>query len=135
MHLAADYPLLDVVWTMIAFFAWFILIWLLIVVYGDLFGRDDVGGWGKTGWVLFTLFLPFLGVFTYLIVQGRRMAERNIDRAAQRQRGLDQYIRTVSASSHTSGLEEIAKAQELLDSGAITREEFEVMKRRVLSSA
>jgi Short C-terminal domain len=74
-------------------------------------------------------------VFTYLIVQGRRMAERNIDRAAQRQRGLDQYIRTVSASSHTSGLEEIAKAQELLDSGAITREEFEVMKRRVLSSA
>jgi len=123
---------MGVMWTMFVFFAWMLFIWLLITVYTDLFRRDDISGWGKAGWIVFTLVLPYVGVLVYLIAEGRKMAERNVAQAEARQRGMDDYIRTVSSSSHSSGAEEIAKAQDLLDHGAITAEEFEVMKRRVL---
>jgi hypothetical protein len=69
-------PLLDLFWTMFLFFCWILWFWLLFRVYADLFSRRDIGGWAKTGWVLFTILLPFLGVFVYLITQGRSMAER-----------------------------------------------------------
>ncbi len=128
----SGYPLLGVMWTMFVFFLWILFIWLLVTVYVDLFRRDDVSGWVKTGWVIFTLVLPYIGVFAYLIVEGRKMAARNSQTMDRRSRGTQEYINTVSASSHPNGADEIAKAKELLDSGAITQAEYEVMKKKVL---
>ena len=76
MVIAADYPFLDILWTMLVFFGWVIWFWLLIVVFGDLFSRHDISGWGKAGWIVLVVVLPYLGVFIYLIAQGAEMAER-----------------------------------------------------------
>ena len=73
---ASSYPLLDAFWTMIIFFAWVIWFWMLIVIFSDLFRRSDVSGWGKAGWFVLILFLPYIGVLVYLIAQGKHMAER-----------------------------------------------------------
>jgi hypothetical protein len=117
-------PLLDLFWTTLVIFGWVLWFMLLFRVYGDLFSRDDIGGWAKAGWVVFTLVLPFLGVFVYLISQGRGMADR-VGRALQQQRAAtDAHIRAVAAGAET---EQMAKARDLLNSGAITREEFERM--------
>jgi hypothetical protein len=132
MKLADGYPIAGVFWSMLVFFSWIIFIWLLITVYMDLFRRDDIGGWGKAGWMIFTLVLPYLGVLIYLIAEGRAMGDRAVAQAKKQQEGMDAYIRSVSATSHPNGADEIAKAHELLDSGAITPEEYEVMKRKAL---
>ena len=123
-------PLLDLFWTMFIFFCWILWFWLLFRVYADLFSRRDIGGWAKTGWVLFTLVLPFLGVFVYLVTQGRSMAER-AERAVERQQAAaDAYIRSVAADA---GSVQSAKARDLLDSGAVTRDEYERMVPKVPS--
>jgi hypothetical protein len=115
-------PLLDVFWTTLMVFCWVAWFMLLFRVYGDLFSRDDIGGAAKTGWVVVTLLLPFLGVFVYLITQGRSMAER-AERAVERQRAAtDDYIRTVAADAEA---ERLGKARSLVQSGAITPEELE----------
>src|SRR3954471_10286336 len=96
---ASGYPLLDVMWTMLVFFSWILWIWLLITVYSDLFKRRDIGGWAKTGWCVFTLLLPFLGVFVYLIAEGRSMRERQLLEAKYRREQMDEYVRSVAATS------------------------------------
>jgi hypothetical protein len=117
-------PLLDLFWTTVMIFAWVLWFVLLWRVYGDLFARQDIGGWAKTGWVVLTFVAPFLGVFIYLIAQGRGMAERAA-RAVERQRAAsDAYIRSVAADAEA---EQLAKARELLQSGAITADEFQRM--------
>jgi hypothetical protein len=121
---------LDLFWTTLIIFCWVAWFMLLFRVYGDLFARDDIGGWAKTGWVVFTLLVPFLGVFVYLITQGRRMAERTV-RAAERQRAAtDDYIRTVAAQAEA---ERQAKARDLVQSGAITPEEYQRLAPQVHS--
>ena len=130
--LAADYPFLDVLWTMFVIFAWVIWFWLLITVFGDLFRRRDISGWGKTGWIIFVIILPFLGVFVYLIAQHQGMADRNIEAQQQVQAQADDYIRTVAAQSDPA--EQIAKAKQLLDSGAISAEEYESLKQKALGA-
>ena len=123
-------PLLDLFWTMFIFFCWILWFWLLFRVYADLFSRRDIGGWAKTGWVVFTLVLPFLGVFVYLVTQGRSMAER-AERAVERQQAAtDAYIRSVAADA---GSVQSAKARDLLDSGAVTRDEYDRMVPKVPS--
>jgi Short C-terminal domain/Phospholipase_D-nuclease N-terminal len=129
MLIAADYPFLDVLWTMIIFFAWVIYIWIVITVFVDLFRRDDIGGWGKAGWVVFVIALPFLGVLTYLIVQHDGMRERSEKQLQAQKSAFDQHVREAAGGSAT----EIAKAKELLDSGAITQSEFEAIKAKALS--
>ena len=115
-------PLLDIFWTTLVIFGWVLWFMLLFRVYGDLFSRQDIGGWAKTGWVVLTLFMPFLGVFLYLIVEGREMAERAV-LAADRQRAASEaYIRSVAVDAEA---DRNAKARSLLQSGAITPEEFE----------
>jgi hypothetical protein len=117
-------PLLDLFWTTLVIFGWVLWFMLLFRVYGDLFSRPDIGGWAKTAWVVFTLVVPFLGVFVYLISQGRGMAERALG-AVERQRAeTDAYIRTVAGDAET---EQLAKARGLLQSGAITPEEYQRM--------
>ena len=123
-------PLLDLFWTMFLFFCWILWFWLLFRVYGDLFSRRDIGGGAKAGWVLFTILLPFLGVFVYLISQGRSMAER-AELALERQRAAtDAYIRSVAAEADSV---QSAKARDLLDSGAVTRDEYDRMVPKVPS--
>ncbi|MGH3036589.1 MAG: SHOCT domain-containing protein [Gaiellaceae bacterium] len=127
---AADYPFLDVFWTMIVFFLWVMWFWLLFTVWGDIFRRDDVSGWGKAGWLIFTIVLPFLGVFVYLISQNRGMTERNIARARAQRAQLDDYVREAAGSGGAAA--EIEKAKALLDSGAISQAEFDALKQKAL---
>jgi Short C-terminal domain/Phospholipase_D-nuclease N-terminal len=129
---AADYPFLDVFWTILIFFMWVIWIWILITVLMDLFRRHDIGGWGKAAWTLFVVILPFLGVFLYLITQGRQMAERRASEVQASQASFDSYVRDV-ATAESNPSDQIAKAKELLDSGAIDQAEFDALKRKALA--
>src|SRR5436190_23677471 len=115
---------------MFVFFAWIIFFWLLFIVFGDLFRRHDVSGWGKAGWTIFVILLPYLGVLIYLIANGKGMAERNVAAAQSAQAQADDYIRTVAGGS----AEQIAKAKELLDSGAISQAEFDQLKAKALAA-
>ena len=131
--LAADYPFLDVLWTMIIFFVWILWFWLLFTVFVDIFRRHDLSGWSKAGWLIFCIILPFLGVFVYLISQHEGMAQRNIDTAKAQQSQFDQAVREAAGSGGATA--EIAKAKELLDSGAISQSEFDALKQKALASA
>ena len=128
----AAYSFGDVMWTMFVFFAWIIFFWLLFIVFGDLFSRHDISGWAKAGWAVFVIILPFLGIFIYLIAEGKGMGERAQQRAQSQQAQVDNYVRSVAASG--SPTEEIAKCQELLKSGAITQTEFDQLKAKALAA-
>jgi phospholipase D-like protein/putative oligomerization/nucleic acid binding protein len=128
---AADYPFLDVLWTLLIFFAWVIWFWLLITVFADLFRRHDIGGGKKVVWTIFVIFLPFLGVFAYLLANGDGMAQRNAERAKAAQTQFDDYVQTVAASGGPAA--EIDRAQKLLESGAITQAEFDTLKAKALA--
>jgi hypothetical protein len=135
---SSGYPLLDIMWTMVVFFAWVIWFWLLISIFSDLFRRDDVGGWGKAGWVVVLVVLPFIGVLLYLITQSKHMAERRAQEAKASQSQFDDYVRSVSANGHSanghsSSADQIAKGKQLLDSGAISSEEFATLKQKALA--
>jgi uncharacterized membrane protein YcjF (UPF0283 family) len=129
MFLASDYPFLDIVGTMLIFFAWVIWFFILIRVFMDVFRRHDISGWGKAGWVLLCIVLPFLGVLIYLIAHGQDMGQRDIEQAKAQQTQFDDYVKSVSEGS--AG--EIAKAKSLLDSGAITQAEYDTLKAKALS--
>ena len=129
MLFAADYPFMDVLWSMIIFFFWVIWIWIVITVLMDIFRRRDIGGWHKAAWVVFVVILPWLGVLVYLIAQHDGMRERQVEQAQAQKAAFDDYVRDAAGGS--AG--EIAKAKELLDSGAITQAEFEALKAKALS--
>ena len=131
--LLQEYPFLSVMWTLIVIFAWVIWFWLLIVIFADLFRRHDVSGWGKAAWVVFLIVLPFLGVLVYLISQSTGMTERRTKDAQTAQAQFDQYVRSVGASG--SPASQIEKAKGLLDTGSITQQEFDEIKRRTIASA
>ena len=128
----ATYTFGDVMWTMFVFFAWILFFWMLFGVFGDLFGRHDISGWAKAGWTVFVIILPFLGIFVYLISQGKSMGERAQERAKAQQAQVDDYVRSVATSG--SPTEEIAKGKELFDSGAITQAEFDQLKAKALAT-
>ena len=130
MFLAADYPFLDVMWTMFIFFIWVLWFTLLFRIWGDILSRSDLSGVGKTAWLLFTLLVPFLGVFVYVITQNDGMTQRALDRARAEQRHQDEYIQSVAGSSPT---DQVAQAKQLLDSGAITQAEFDGLKAAALA--
>jgi Phospholipase_D-nuclease N-terminal/Short C-terminal domain len=126
----ADYTFLDVFWSMLVFFvwvAWFILLFHVIV---DIFRRRDASGAKKTLWLIVVIVLPFLGVFIYLIANSDDMARRNYEQAAESKAEMDDYVRSVAGSGGTAA--EIEKAKGLLDSGAITQQEFDAIKAKAL---
>ena len=129
MLLGADYPFLDVLWTMMIFFLFVIWIWILITVFVDIFRRRDTSGFAKALWIIFVILTPYLGVLIYLIVNHDGMAERNVKQMQAQQAATDDYIRTVSGGSAA----EIEKAKGLLDSGAITQAEFDTLKQKALA--
>jgi hypothetical protein len=122
---------MDVLWTMIIFFCWVAWIWLLILIFSDLF-RRDISGWAKAAWIVFLIVLPFLGALIYLIANGKDMAERRVRDAATSQAQFDTYVRSVAKGDGGSA-GEIEKARQLLDSGAITQQEFEQLKAKALA--
>ena len=128
---ATDYPLLNAFWTMLVFFGFILWFWLLFSILGDLFSRHDVSGWGKAGWTVFVIVLPIVGVLVYLISQGKSMGERRMKDAAKAQSDFDSYVKSVASTS--SSADEISRAKELLDSGAITADEYDAIKRKALT--
>jgi hypothetical protein len=129
--LATDYPFLDVMWTMAVFFIWILWIWLLFTVFADIFRRHDISGLAKTGWIVFAILLPFLGVFIYLITQNVGMTERNLQRSRAQRDQFDDYVRQTAGGGGAAA--EIDKAKELLDAGAITQAEFDALKQKALA--
>jgi hypothetical protein len=133
MTLLTSYPsFLNVLWTMAVFFAWVIWFWLLITVFSDLFRRHDASGLTKVLWMIFVIILPYLGVFIYLIANHDGMTERAVEQQQAAEQRLNEHIRSVAPASST---EEIAKAKQLLDSGAINQAEYESLKAKALASA
>lgn len=125
------YPFLDVLWSMLVFFVWIAWFLLLFHVIGDLFRRRDVSGAKKTVWILFLVFVPFLGVFVYLIANSDEMAKRSIQQAEAQRSQMDEYVRTTAGSGGAAG--EIEKAKGLLDSGAITQAEYDAIKAKAIA--
>ena len=132
MVFAADYPLLDIFWTMIIFFCWVVWIWMMVIILTDVFRRGDISGWAKAAWTVFLIVLPFLGVLVYLIAQHDGMADRAAERVRGEQAQMDSYVRSVAADGGAAS--EIDKAKQLLDQGAITQDEFNALKARALAA-
>jgi hypothetical protein len=127
----ANYTFGDVMWSFLVFFAWVIWFWLLITVFSDLFRRHDISGWGKTGWIILVILIPYFGVFIYLIAQHEGMADRNVAQVQQSQQQFDDYVKTVASTGDPAS--QIADAKKLLDSGAITQDEYEALKKKALA--
>jgi hypothetical protein len=119
-------------WTMIVFFVWILWFCLLFEIIADVFRRHDLSGLGKTGWLIFVIILPFLGVFVYLISQNEGMTERKLQRVNAQQAQVDAYVRQTAGSGGAAG--EIEKGKALLDSGAITQAEFDSLKQKALAA-
>jgi type VI protein secretion system component VasK len=128
----ADYTFLDVLWSMLVFFLWVAWFILLFHIVGDVFRRRDASGWKKAAWLIFILFVPFLGVFVYLIVNSDDMARRRIEEAAAARSEMDEYVRSVASEGGAAA--EIERAKGLLDRGAITQAEFDAIKARALAT-
>ena len=130
MILAAAYPFLEVMWTMVIFFAFVIWLWILFTVLADIFRRHDASGVVKVLWIIFVVVLPYLGVFVYLIAEHKGMTERAIEKQREATAQADEYVRSVAQAGPA---EQIAQAKELLDGGSITQSEFDQIKQRALT--
>ena len=131
LPIASSYPFLDILWTTLIFFAWVIFIWIAITVLIDVFRRHDISGWGKAGWVIFIVILPWIGVLFYLIFNHDGMAERRMKEVQASQAQFDQYVRQTASSGGSAA--EIEKAKALLDNGTISQQEFEALKAKALA--
>ncbi|MCX5195317.1 SHOCT domain-containing protein [Streptomyces sp. NBC_00249] len=130
--LAVDYPLLDMFWTMMLCFFWVLWFMLLFRVIGDIFRDDEMNGWGKAGWTVFVILLPYLGVIVYLIARGRGMGERELKRAQQHEQAFRSYVR--ESAGPRSYAEDLSRLAELKNRGDITAAEYEQAKTAVLAS-
>ncbi|MET8769474.1 SHOCT domain-containing protein [Streptomyces sp. NPDC004658] len=134
IRLAYDYPALSVFWSMLVFFLWIMWFIMLFRVLADIFRDDDLGGWGKAGWLVFVVVLPFLGVFVYLIARGRDMGRREVRQVRAQQQAVDDYIRrTAWADTPLSSADELAKLSAMRSHGDITDDEFRRAKELVLA--
>jgi hypothetical protein len=129
---AAEWGAGQVFWSMMWFFLFFIWIWLLIVVFGDIFRSRDLSGWAKALWTIFVIVLPYLGVFVYLIARGHKMAEHAEQAAQARDAATRQYIQSAVGQDGTSAADQIAKAADLKAKGVINDAEFERLKAKAL---
>jgi hypothetical protein len=131
--LAYTYPLLGAFWTMFWFFIWIIWLFVLFRVILDIFRSHDLGGWGKAGWLIFTILLPYLGVFVYLIARGKGMGERDVKDAEAQDQAFRSYVQEAAGSKGTSTADELAKLADLRDRGVITSADFEQQKAKILA--
>jgi predicted PurR-regulated permease PerM len=131
MPVAADYPFLDFFWSLLIVFLWIAWFFILFRVIVDIFRRHELSGFGKVLWLIFVIILPFLGVFIYIVVEGRKMGERDLQEAQKAQSQFDTYVQSVASSGGAAA--EIERAKSLLDSGAITQQEFDAIKAKALA--
>jgi len=127
----AEYPFLNILWSMIIFFVFITWIWMMFAILSDVFRRHDISGWGKAVWTVFLIVLPFLGALIYLIAQGDGMAKRNAAAAQDQKAQVDDYVRSVASSGGAAA--EIEKGHRLLASGAISESEFAAIKTKALA--
>lgn len=132
LDLAVDYPLLNMFWTMMLCFFWVLWFMLLFRVIGDIFRDDEVNGWGKAGWTVFVILLPYLGVLVYLIARGRGMGERELKRARQHEKAFRSYVQ--ESAGARSAADELSRLADLKNRGDITAAEYEQAKAKVLTS-
>jgi hypothetical protein len=131
--LATNYPVLDVFFTMLEFFLFVIWIWLLIIVFSDIFRSHDIGGWAKALWSIFIIVIPFLGVLIYLIARGGSMQERAAAQAALQQKAFDEYVKQAAAGGQNTA-DQLTKLSDLKAKGVLTDAEFEAEKSKLLVS-
>ena len=129
--LASSYPLLNIFWTMLWFFLFVAWIWLLIIVFGDIFRSHDLSGWGKALWAIFVVLVPWLGVLVYLIARGGKMQDRAARQAQQQDQAFRSYVQ--EAAGPTNSADQLAKLADLKASGAISDQEFQTAKAKLLS--
>ena len=129
--IAYDYPLLGVFWTMLYFFIWVAWLMLLFRIFGDIFRNDDMGGFAKAMWSIFVILVPFLGVLIYMVVNGKEMAGRDLERAQAAQNEFQTYVRTVADSGGAA--DELTKLAALRDQGVLTEAEFSAQKAKLLA--
>jgi hypothetical protein len=130
---AAEWGTGEVFWSFLWFFLFFIWIWLLIIVFSDIFRSHDLSGWAKALWVIFVIILPYLGVFVYLIARGHKMQDHAVQAAQAQDAAQRQYIQSVVAQDGTSTADELAKLADLKAKGVIDDAEFERLKAQALS--
>ncbi|MET9723856.1 SHOCT domain-containing protein [Streptomyces zaomyceticus] len=131
-----DYPLLNVFWTMLWFFLWIMWLFLLFKVITDIFRDHSLNGWAKAGWLIFCIVLPYLGVLVYVIARGKSMGARDVKQARESEAAFQDYIRKAAKTPEGGGggaTAELARLAELKEKGAITPEEFEKAKAKVLA--
>ena len=129
--LAYDYPVLGAFLTMMFFFVWIVWLFLLFRVVIDVFRSEDMGGFAKVLWLVFVIFLPYLGVFVYLIARGHKMTERDIAQAQAQKASMDEYVRSVAGSGGVAA--ELEKLSALKDQGVLTQAEFDAQKAQLLA--
>ena len=132
--LATSYPILDIFLTTLYFFLFIIWIWLLFMVFIDIFRSHDMGGWAKALWVIFIIVMPYLGVLVYLIARGGKMHERAAQQAAQQQKAFDQYVKQTAGTPGETSADQLHKLAGLKDQGILTDAEFETEKAKILAS-
>jgi hypothetical protein len=119
-------------WSFLWFTRFFMWIWLVISIFADILPSRDLGGWSKALWTIFVIFVPFLGVLVYLIARGHKMQEDAVQRAQAQDAATRAYVQEVTSSSASSA-EEIAKAAELRDRGAINEDDYQAVKAKALA--
>ena len=131
-----DYPLLNAFWTIMWVFLWVMWFMLLFRIIGDIFRDDSMNGWGKAGWCVFVVILPFLGCFVYLIARGKGMGEREVRAARRNEQEFRSYVREAAGSGEGKGtghVEELSRLADLKNHGDITPQEYERAKEKVLA--
>jgi Short C-terminal domain/Phospholipase_D-nuclease N-terminal len=130
--LLAEFGTGQVFWSMLWFFLWIVWIWLLIVVFSDIFRSHDLSGWGKALWTIFVIFVPYLGVFVYLIARGHKMQEHAVEAAQQNEAAMRQYVQTAAKADGKGTADELSQLADLRDRGILTEAEFQQAKAKAL---
>jgi hypothetical protein len=125
----AEWQVGQVFLSMLWFTLFFMWIWLVITVFGDIIRSHDLSGWSKALWSVFVIFLPYLGVFAYLIARGHKIGEHRVEDVRQTDAAMQSYIRSAAATP-TSDLVQLT---DLHDRGVIDDVEYESMKQRVVA--
>ena len=132
MPIAADYPFLNILWSMLIFVGFIMWIWLAIACFADIFRRRDMGGFAKAIWIIFIIFIPLFGVLVYLIAYHNGIADRNVKGMQAQQAAFDQQVREAAGKGGPAS--EISTAQSLLDAGTISQSEFDAIKAKALGT-
>ncbi|WP_395296717.1 SHOCT domain-containing protein [Kitasatospora hibisci] len=140
-----NYPLLNIFWTMLELFLWILWFFLLFKIITDIFRSHDLSGWGKAGWLILVILIPLIGVLAYVIARGRSMGERDVAQAQRNEAAFKAYIRDAATETPAQGagtggggggrshVEDLAKLADLKASGAISEEEYQKAKDKLLT--